>query len=674
MSIKSWSTTQSTNPASPNTTTVIESPTPSPPKKKEKKPIMPPAGLSVIERVFFKSAPNKPQVIMSILLRLRLPPQIPVLKPERIVDVLRKAQAHHFRLSSYIDPDTMIAHPFADRAKDLPCLYRFVESKEGGWREVYHDEINTNFNVNDPTKPLWRTAIVLNPQDMPASSSRVFKEQTPLGVPLVTVKSTPDEELEISMGSSVLEGDQKEITTELIRREKLNCFGTELPPASTAAPSFEIMFTFHHCLGDGLSMFAFARTFCQFIDSQHFNVDDIHLENVEVVKEPPPLLDNLVDPSFLEVLPVAGSMALSNLTKKTTGGRFKGHKSKQAEKSEKRPTAIVKKDKKHVVGHATPDYDTPSSSSSTIIGDSRSPTPSVISIPPSETSTNATKPIDGALVPSIPRGPRPYTRVRYLWFPASFIASLRTKSKSENTTIAAVLVVSALAAVRTCFASLPKYDKQNGGKDLPTHQGWVVTNSVRHILPQSRLLQGGDRQSDEGLKMFGGYAGSVTNASLKLVDESDVWERCRSVRKSISTCFRASIARMKLVNYCYRHPRLWKMIEKRTDLSKMSRSYSVEVANLGAWDLPTAGPEAPETDDRLRLEHFGGVVNSSFDGVRGLFTLGVITLGGAMSVAVAYDSGSVHERDADLFVQSFGEGLKRLEGSHGKVMVGEMRK
>ena len=73
-------------------------------------------------------------------------------------------------------------------------------------------------------------------------------------------------------------------------------------------------------------------------------------------------------------------------------------------------------------------------------------------------------------------------------------------------------------------------------------------------------------------------------------------------------------------------------------MSKLSRAYSVEVANLGAWKYPGAGPDAGEEDDRMRICYFAGLVNASFDGARGLFTVGVLTLGGNMSVSVGYDS------------------------------------
>ncbi|KAJ3317374.1 hypothetical protein HDU76_001203 [Blyttiomyces sp. JEL0837] len=618
-------------------------------KKSSKGPIIEENGLSIVERVFFKSAPGKPQVIMGIMLRLRVPPVVKELRPERIVDLIRLAQARHYRLSSYVDPNSMTCHLLAENAKDLPCNYRFIERKtKDTWRAVYEQEVNTNFDTADTTRPLCRNAIIL-PKELMPHKGAAFAGASELSLPEVTVTNAEGESAshvdESDKGKKPQSVEQSYADGEASTSKEETRFGHTMPPFVPNELYFEIMFTFHHCLGDGLSMFAFARTFLENVQAEKFNADDIHLENVLVNKEPPPVLDNLLNPNFFEILPAAGSMALSRITKK--GRRFKGHKT-EADKSEPkavRPTAVVKADAA-AGGHL------------------RSPSPA-----PSGNSGHEPNDIPAPDEVSVPRPLKAYTRVRFLWFDAEFISSLRKKSKSEGTTIAAVLVVAALAAVRTSFATLPKYQT----KPLPTHQGWVVTNSIRHILPQSRLLQGGDRESDEGMKMFGGYAGSVTNSSLKLIDTSDVWERCRSVRKSIATSFRVSIQRSKLMNYCYKHPKLWSMIESRVDLAKMSRSFSVEVANLGAWECPSAPPDAGPEDTRLRLEHFGGVVNSSFDGVRGLFTLGVITLGGAMSVAVGYDVASVHEEDAESFVNAFTEGLKRLNEAKGKVSVLDIR-
>ncbi|KAJ3106335.1 hypothetical protein HDU97_006533 [Phlyctochytrium planicorne] len=611
-------------------------------------------GLSIVERVFFKSPPNRPQVIMGIIIRLRLPPGVPVLKLERVVDLLKWAQSKHYRLSSAIDPETMVAIPLATNAKDLPCNYRFIPRKSRDtWKAVYEEEINTNFDVNDASRPLWRNAIIVREELMPKETDEVMIKSSKLTMPTAT---PPPPKFHVSDGDAAQEAPATSVENS---STAATVYGMNDPAFPPDQEYYEIMFTFHHCLGDGLSMFAYARTYLEEATAANLNSDDLHLENVAVVTEPPPMIDNLLDPNVFEVLPVMGGMAMRTFTKK--GKRFKGRKSNKDEEDERaeRPTAVVGKKGERAPSPAPSANPTERSAS---------PNPSVQT---GEGPSTAVVPVNGA-VSSVPKPLKlAYTRVRFLWFDASFITALRKKAKTEGTTIAAVLVVASLAAVRTSFENLPKY---KSGKPLPSHQGWVVTNSVRHMLPMSNLMKGGDREVDEGLKMFGGYAGSVTNSSLLLEDTSDIWERCRVVRKSIGKCFRDSIQRMKLMNYCYRHPSLWKMIEKKVDLAKLSRSYSVEVANLGAWECPAAPSDAGPDDTRVRLDHFGGVVNSSFDGVRGLFTVGVITLGGHMSVAVGYDMGSVYEEDADIFMNALCGILMKLKESQGKTTVLQVRK
>jgi hypothetical protein len=137
---------------------------------------------------------------------------------------------------------------------------------------------------------------------------------------------------------------------------------------------------------------------------------------------------------------------------------------------------------------------------------------------------------------------------------------------------------------------------------------------MRHLLPNSKLLFGADKQTDPSIDVFGGYAGSVANANLKLSDSNDFWERCRTVRRGIITNFRASLNRLKLANFLYRRPKLFEWIQSKVQIDKFSRQFSVELANLGAWDCPLANQDSPEEDPRLRLQGFGGMLNSSFDG------------------------------------------------------------
>ncbi|KAI8608996.1 hypothetical protein BC830DRAFT_1152807 [Chytriomyces sp. MP71] len=116
------------------------------------------------------------------------------------------------------------------------------------------------------------------------------------------------------------------------------------------------------------------------------------------------------------------------------------------------------------------------------------------------------------------------------------------------------------------------------------------------------------------------------------------------------------------------------MLEKKTDLSKLSQSYSVEVANLGAWEYPCAPPNAPETDERVRLDYFGGGLSASFEGSRGLFSLGIITLGGFMTVFVSYDTKVVTVDEAEVFFKAFARIMHNLGTAGHTATVGDVRK
>lgn len=256
---------------------------------------------------------------------------------------------------------------------------------------------------------------------------------------------------------------------------------------------------------------------------------------------------------------------------------------------------------------------------------------------------------------------------RFIKFDDNFTAELRKKCKSNRTTIAAALVVISLAAVKVAFKG--RFEAAN--TCFSTHQGWIVTSSMRHLLPNSRLLSNGNRQSDPSLLTFGGYGSSISDPKLRLLDSSNVWKKCRSVRSRITAQFFPSMRRMKLVNWLFRHSKIWKYFEAKTDLEKLERTYSVEVANLGSWDNPLASHlKSSSTDVRLRSLDFYGAMNASFKGARALFSLAVITLDGEMSVGVSFNSSRVMPEEADLFVKTFKIAIDNMrKSSQGKVTV-----
>ncbi|KAI8611932.1 hypothetical protein BC830DRAFT_1171483 [Chytriomyces sp. MP71] len=597
-------------------------------------------GLSITERFFFKTAPNKQQVLMCIMLRLRMPPSVQAFDPARVVDLVRIAQAKHYRLSAWVDHETLGALPFCEKASDLPTNYRLLERKsDNDWFDVYHDEINTNFDTDDVTRPLWRTSILMPQEWLPSSDSDLFRGQTPI-VPVHRIKREHP----------------------IFYDRQVAGFGLSVPASVPDSKTFEIMFTFHHCLGDGLSMFAFARTFLDVVDAKHLNSKDLKLSEIVVSKDPPPVLDNLFNPNVVEILPAAVGMAFKALGKKS---KRLGHSDENPG-----PDAPIVPLPSSQTAHAAPP--SPSSSPEPQEGPSRGPSPEPIIMGP------------------LSRTGSGHTNVRFMYFAAEFTNVLRKRAKVEKTTIGAVLVVASLAACRAVFVHGVKRDGGDVRKEVPEKQGWVVTNSIRHILPQSKLLQGGDRETDEALKVFGGYAGelhhvnqcvpeirslhlkgSVSN-NLKINDDSHIWDRARHIKRSIMTSFRASIQRMKVANYAYRHPKIWKAAEKRIDLSKMSRMFSCEVANLNAWEYPSAPPDAPASDERVRVDYFGGGLNASFEGSRGLFSVGIITLGGNMSVFVCYDTKAVSVDEAEVFFRSFAQTLKRMSEAGHKATVADM--
>jgi hypothetical protein len=186
-------------------------------------------------------------------------------------------------------------------------------------------------------------------------------------------------------------------------------------------------------------------------------------------------------------------------------------------------------------------------------------------------------------------------------------------------------------------------------------------------------MEGSDKNTDPSLMTFGGYGSSISSPKLRIVEDVDFWKQCKKVRRKIAKEFFPSMRRMKLMNWIHCSPRIWNYLEKRTDLGKITRTYSVELANLGAWDHPCATTDAPETDTRARCSWFTGSLNNSFSGARAVFALGVITLGTDISMTITYNMASVTETDADSFADAFKRGLERLlVGGTKGIKIGQL--
>jgi hypothetical protein len=234
------------------------------------------------------------------------------------------------------------------------------------------------------------------------------------------------------------------------------------------------------------------------------------------------------------------------------------------------------------------------------------------------------------------------TSVRLFIFDKSSTASLRSNCRKQKATIAAAVITAALAAVRILF------EESGSTKKFPDYQSWVVTASTRHLLPNSKLLEGGDKESDPSLLEFGGYGGSISNEHFKLKGSSELWERCRNVKKHLTGSFLKSMRRLKLMNFVFRRPKLLMKLKKRINVKDMTRIYSVEVANLGAWTSAYA-PGTNILEELASVDTFAGTLNNSFEGARALFTIALISIDDIMSFSVAFDNNAVSNEEGDKF-------------------------
>ena len=252
------------------------------------------------------------------------------------------------------------------------------------------------------------------------------------------------------------------------------------------------------------------------------------------------------------------------------------------------------------------------------------------------------------------------TNVKVIVFDSKFTDEIREYCRNNNTTIAAAVISAALLAVRIVFQKAAEMKQRK----LPSHQSWVVTSSTRHLLPNSKLLEGADKETDPSVMEFGGYGGSISNENFNFGAKKEVWDRCRKVKNHLNNSFLKSMRKMKIMNYFYRKPKIWNKLQGKVDFEKISRTYSVEVANLGAWNAPYA-PSEVVRNDLATADWFAGSLNNSFLGARALFTIAVISINKTMSFSVAFDSETITEEEGELFAKAVQHTFQQMQQSKG---------
>ncbi|RKO97287.1 hypothetical protein CXG81DRAFT_11632, partial [Caulochytrium protostelioides] len=641
--------------------------------------------LSVVEGVFIHTtAPTAPQVIMGLTFSLR-PRRRHVPQPvtvQRIMEIAAIAGSEHYRLGARVRRGQEHTQPFGKTAAELPIHHTVYSHAPAlfsspvipphgrpdvdhpvyrAWFDVIATELNTQFDIESGKAPLWKMALIVPPQL--GESYRNALAESRLDAP------------DVEGGS---DGDL----------------------------TYYVMFFFHHCLGDGMSILACAKSFVKHCTQDNLTSrSPLKLNQVPLCVLPPPLLDNILNPSVANLIPTGLAMGWNFVKSKTHSG-FKAakmkiahdHHASQSASHAKRATAT------------SPSNSTSSQSS----GEPRPALEEAIFTVSGDVGPASSPPVIPPAAPSLaaPLGHSrlldaqySHTGTRFLWYEPAFVSALRAACRSEKTSVAAMLVAAGMACSRTAFEIHPLYappfldtsmappagepTAPQVVKKLPNHQGWVVTSSMRHLVPGSQLLRGADKETDVATRLFCGYSGSVAQHGAHVRDNMRFWNVSRRVGSHLGrAAWRASMGRMLALNWVYRRKRIWEWAQRRTDASKWSQAYSVELANLGAWSLPRPGLDLPinqmtsESIDPIAIDRFWGFVSSNYDGVRALFTLATVTLGGRMALAVTYDTHAVPVACAERFATALDGALRHIveaqlappaTGRPPKLTVGRLR-
>lgn len=179
--------------------------------------------------------------------RIAVPPSSKFLSLERIVTVMKMASAHIYRTASTLDYESHCFEPMGTSASDVRITHRFTVLEDEKTHEVVAQrEVNQKYNMTDKKSPLWNIHVV-GPSEL-----------------LTGIHATSDD---------------------------------------FVFPKFYIFWSFHHCISDGLSGWAFIREFMARMGPECFQVDPPAIQDIPIVTRVPPLIDNLIRTNWIELFP-----------------------------------------------------------------------------------------------------------------------------------------------------------------------------------------------------------------------------------------------------------------------------------------------------------------------------------------------------------------------------------
>jgi hypothetical protein len=207
--------------------------------------VIPTNGLSSIEQYFHYMPQHSSQVILTYCGRICLPEKADFLSVDRILDICKITAAQVYRTSSVLDFESQTFKPMGSTAADISIRNKFTEyENEDTVRKIAEMEINQQYDLKEEL-PLWSMHIV-GPKEMLAGITRIDGE---------------------------------------------------------SLPKFYLFCSIHHCIGDGLSGFAFFRILMSKMKSSAFKKDPIDLKEFAITTVAPPILDNYINPSIIGIIP-----------------------------------------------------------------------------------------------------------------------------------------------------------------------------------------------------------------------------------------------------------------------------------------------------------------------------------------------------------------------------------
>jgi hypothetical protein len=159
------------------------------------------------------------------------------------------AASKHFRLTSFVDPESRLLLPLCETMDQFHPLVRVIERKSSKTREaVIRKELNTNFIIGQKL-PLWKIALVCSPK-----LCKEYQQQA---------SSHPESTMDASPSKNTPTPSTTQTTTTTFANDDIQPDPSQESNHKTLETKSEdqqetldVLLFFHHCLGNFSTFFS----------------------------------------------------------------------------------------------------------------------------------------------------------------------------------------------------------------------------------------------------------------------------------------------------------------------------------------------------------------------------------------------------------------------------------